>query len=128
MKAILPLLLLAAVTAAPAWAAPANPATCPEAGEQLAEYLASAKQRIGHDGEVHVEFEVDAEGRAQVIALDGSRLYRSPVRIAMTTLECQRGTPQRYVMNIRFADAAPRAVAAAASSSLAQAKPGDTPR
>jgi len=122
MKAILPLLLLAA---APAFAAPA---ACPDVNEQLSEYLASAKQRVGFDGEVRVEFEVDAEGRAQLLALDGSRLYRSPVRIAMSTLECQRGTPQRYVLNIRFADPAPRAVAAAASATLAQAKPGDTPR
>ncbi|KQV61027.1 hypothetical protein ASC95_06315 [Pelomonas sp. Root1217] len=125
MKAILPLLLLAACSASPAFAAPA---TCPQVGEQLSEYLASAKQRVGSDGEVRVEFEVDADGHARLLALDGSRMYRSPVRIAMTTLECQRGTPQRYVLNIRFADPAPRAVAAAASSTLAQARPGDTAR
>lgn len=125
MKAILPLLLLAA---APAFAAPAHPATCPDAGEQLSEYLASAKQRVGFDGAVRVEFEVDAQGRTQLISLEGSRQYRSPVRIAMGALECQRGTPQRYVVNIRFADPAPRAVAAAASATLAQARPGDTPR
>ena len=118
MKAILPLLLLAA---APAFAAPA---ACPQVAEQLSETLASAKQRIGHDGEVRVEFEVDAQGRAQLVALDGSRSYRTPVRLAMDTLECQRGTPQRYVLNIRFADpmtvlaAAP---APAASATIAQA-------
>lgn len=117
MKALLPLLLIAA---APAFAAPA---ACLQVSEQLSEYLASAKQRIGFEGEVRVEFEVNAEGRAQLVALDGSRLYRSPVRIAMQTLECQRGTPQRYVLNIRFADPMPRAVAAAASATLAQAKP-----
>jgi hypothetical protein len=131
MKAILPLLLLAAFTASPAFAAPANPANaaiCPEASEQLSEYLASAKQRVGFEGEVRVEFEVDADGHTRVLALDGSRMYRSPVRIAMQTLECQGGTPQRYVLNIRFDDPAPRAVAAAASATLAQAKPGDTPR
>lgn len=124
MKAVLPLLMLAA---APAFAAPANPATpatCPQVGEQLSEYLASAKQRIGADGEVRVEFEVDARGRAQIVALDGTRHYRTPVRIAMDSLDCQRGTPQRYVLNIRFADpmammaAAP---ASAASSTVAQA-------
>jgi hypothetical protein len=90
MKAILPL-LLAALTVSPAFAAPAHPARpanavtpaiCPEASEQLSEYLASAKQRVGFDGEVRVEFEVDANGRAKVLALDGSRRYRSPVRIA----------------------------------------------
>lgn len=113
MKAILPLLLLAA---APAFAAPA---TCPEVGEQLSEYLASAKQRVGSDGEVRVEFEVDAEGRTRLLALDGSRQYRSPVRIAMQTLDCQRGTPQRYVLNIRFAD--PMAVMAATPASAASA-------
>ena len=123
MKAMLPLLLLLA--AAPVFA---NPAACPEVGEQLSEYLASAKQRIGSDGEVRVEFEVDAQGRTQLIALDGSRQYRGPVRIAMSALECQRGTPQRYVVNIRFADPAPRAMASAASATLARARPGDTPR
>ncbi len=116
MKKLLPLLLLAAGPAAFA-----TPATCPEAGAQLAEYLASAKQRIGHEGAVRVEFEVDADGRARLLAMDGSRIYRAPVRIAMQSLECQSGTPQRYVLNIRFADYAPPSVAAAASESLAQA-------
>lgn len=116
MKNLLPLLALAA---APAFAAPA---ACPQVGEQLTEYLASAKQRVGLDGEVQVEFEVGADGRAQLIALDGSRQYRSPVRIAVSSLDCQRGTPQRYVLNIRFTDPAPRAVAAAASATLAQAR------
>lgn len=118
----LSLLLLAT---APAFAAPAH---CPEVGEQLSEYLASAKQRVGFDGEVRVEFDVDAQGRTSLISLDGSRQYRSPVRMAMSSLDCQRGTPQRYVVNIRFADPAPRSVAAAASATLAQARPGDTPR
>lgn len=122
MKAILPLLLLAA---APAFAAPA---ACTDVGEQLSEYLASAKQRVGFDGEVRVEFEVDAEGHTRLISLDGSRQYRSPTRIAVNSLDCQRGTPQRYVLNIRFAEPAPRAVAAAASSTLAQAKPAESSR
>ena len=115
MKTLLPLLLLAA---APAFAAPA---ACPQVGEQLSEYLASAKQRVGFDGEVRVEFEVGADGRAQLVALDGSRIYRSPVRIALQALDCEGGTPQRYVLNIRFADPSPRTVAAAASATLAQA-------
>ncbi|MGM9483593.1 hypothetical protein ACS5PN_20510 [Roseateles sp. NT4] len=123
MKAILPLLLLVAV---PAFAAPANPDTCPQVGEQLSEYLASAKQRIGSDGEVRVEFEVDARGRAQIVALDGTRRYRAPVRIAVDSLDCQRGAPGRYVLNIRFAD--PMATmaalpASAASATIAQASP-----
>lgn len=125
MKAFLPLLLLAALPASSALAAPAR---CPEVGEQLSEYLAGARQRIGFDGEVHVEFEVDARGRTRLIALDGSRVYRAPVRIAVDTLDCQRGEPQRYVLNIRFADPAPRSVAAAASATLAQASPADNAR
>lgn len=115
--------LLFALLFAPFSTAFAAPAACPEAGAQLAESLASAKQRIVHDGEVRVEFEVDAGGRARLLALDGSRVYRTPVRIAMQALECQGGTPQRYVLNIRFADRAPSAVAASASASLAQATP-----
>jgi hypothetical protein len=115
MKAIFPLLL----AAAPAFAAPAEPATCPQVGEQLSEYLASAKQRIGSDGEVRVEFEVDARGRAQILALDGTRNYRTPVRIAVDSLDCQRGTPQRYVLNIRFVD--PMTVMAAAPGRAASA-------
>jgi len=120
MKFALPLLLLAA---APAYAAPAAPASCPQVTEQLSEYLASAKQRIGHDGEVRVEFEVGVQGRAQIVALDGSRNYRASVRTAVDSLDCERGTPQRYVLNIRFTDpmnvlaAAP---AAAASGNVAQ--------
>jgi len=113
MKAILPLLLLAA---APAFAAPA---ACPQVGAQLSEYLASAKQRIGSDGEVRVEFDVDAKGRAQIVALDGTRSYRTPVRIAVDSLDCEGGMPQRYVLNIRFVD--PMTVMAAAPASAASA-------
>jgi len=50
MRTLLPLLLLA--ISPTAFANPANPAICPEAGLQLTEYLASAGQRIVHDGEV----------------------------------------------------------------------------
>lgn len=120
MKTCLPLLLLAA---APAFAAPS---TCPQVAEQLSEALASAKQRVGRDGEMRVEFEVDAQGQARVVSMDGTRSYRTPVRIAVDTLDCDRGTPQRYVLNIRFAEPV-RAMAAAspASATLAQ---GSSPR
>lgn len=122
MKTLLPLLLLAA---APAFAAPA---VCRDAADQLSEYLASAKQRIDRDGEVRVDFEVDASGRARALSLDGSRPYRTPVRLAISSLDCERGTPQRYVATIRFADAAPRSMAAA-SATLAEVRPAmpDTP-
>lgn len=120
MKTLLPLLLLAATPAFAGPAVPAVPAICPQAGEQLTEYLASARQRIGFDGEVRVEFNVDAAGRPQLVALSGSRVYQAPVRSAVQTLDCQRGTPQRYVLNIRFADRVPPAVAVAASAALAQ--------
>jgi len=121
---ILPLLFPLLLSAAPAFADPASaapPAACPDAAEQLSEYLASAKQRVGADGEVNVVFEVGANGRTQLVGLQGSRQYMTPVRIAMDTLECRAGTPQRFVLNIRFADPAPRAMAAAASATLAQA-------
>lgn len=109
MKKLLMLLLAASSTAF------ADPAACPEAGAQLTESLAGAKQRIVHDGEVRVEFEVDADGRPRLLALDGSRVYRTPVRIALQSLACQGGTPQRYVLNIRFADRATPPVAASAA-------------
>ncbi len=119
MKALLTLpFLIATATAF------ANPATCPQAAEQLTEYLASAKQRIGFDGEVRVAFDVDAAGRPQPVALSGSRIYQAPVRTAVYSLDCQRGTPQRYVLNIRFAEPTPVPQAvAAASSTLAQSHP-----
>ena len=126
MKAILPLLLLAA---APAFADPTGPsvgaaADCPLVGEQLSEALASAKQRVGRDGEVRVEFDVDARGRARLVHVNGTRAYRTPVRIAMDALDCRAGTPQRYVLNIRFAEPmSAAAMAAAASATLAQASP-----
>ena len=115
MKAIVSLLL----AALPAAVAHAEPAACPAANEQLGEYLASAKQRIGNDGEVRVEFDVDAQGRARIVTLDGTRRYRTPVRIAVDSLDCQRGAPQRYVLNIRFVD--PMTVMAAAPASAASA-------
>jgi hypothetical protein len=104
MKLFLALLLTTA-TAASAQ----TPAACPALAEQLSELLASAKQRIGRDGQVRVEYAVDAQGRAQLLTLDGERIYRTPVRIAMQDLQCSAGTPQRYVLNIRFADPSPAA-------------------
>jgi hypothetical protein len=117
MKPVLPLLLLAA---APAFA---DPAACPQVTEQLTELLAGAKQRIGAEAEMRVEFEVDAKGRAHLLGMQGRRQYRVPVRIAMDSLDCEAGTPQRYVLNIRFADPVPPMAAAAASATLAQAAP-----
>jgi hypothetical protein len=98
-------LLLTAATAASAQ----TPAACPGLAEQLPELLASAKQRIGRDGHVRVEYAVDAQGRAQLLTLDGERAYRTPVRIAMQGMQCQVGAPQRYVLNIHFADPGPAA-------------------
>ena len=129
MKFLLPLLI---ITAAPAAFAQADtPARCAQLGDQLTEYLASARQRIGQDGEVRIAFDVDARGRTQLHEVDGTRRYLTPVRIAVNSLDCQAGTPQRYVLHIRFADASttlaalPAPVASAASGSLAQAA---TPR
>lgn len=118
MKTLLALLFIAA---APAFAAPAP---CAQLGEQLSESLASARQRVDRDGLVRVAFDVDAEGRARVVSVEGSRNYRTPVRLAVDSLECQRGEPQRYVLDIRFADLRPALAAApasAASATLAQA-------
>jgi len=120
MKPRLLLLPLLSLAAAPAFAAPA---ACPQVSEQLTELLASAKQRIGSEAEMRVEFEVDAQGRAHLLGLQGKRQYRVPVRLAMDSLDCEAGTPQRYVLNIRFADPAPLAMAAAASATVAQAAP-----
>lgn len=122
MKAAFSLLL----AALPASFAHAEPAACPAAAEQFSEYLASAKQRVGFDGEVRVEFEVGADGRARLRQLQGSRAYLSPVRNAVDSLDCRGGTPQRYVLDIRFAEPAPRHMAAAASATLAQAGRADT--
>ncbi|MBL8279848.1 MAG: hypothetical protein JNL93_24495 [Pelomonas sp.] len=121
MKALLPLLLVAAQ---PAFAQTADAARCPQAGEQLSEYLASARQRIGDDGEVRVEFDVDARGRAQLRSVDGTRRYLTPVRIAVDSLDCQAGAPQRYVLHVRFADRSPTLAsqpASAASATVARA-------
>ncbi len=107
-------------------AALAKPAACPQVAEQLSESLASARQRIRADGDVRVEFDVSAAGRAQLVTVQGTRLYRTPVRTAVDTLECRAGVPQRYVLNIRFADPAPQVMASAASATLAQVRRPDT--
>ncbi len=75
---------------------------------------------------MRLEFEVDAQGQARVVSMQGPRNYRTPVRIAVDTLDCDGGTPQRYVLNIRFEEPV-RALAAAspASATLAQ---GSSPR
>lgn len=122
MKSLLPLLLIAA--APTAFAQTDTASRCPQVADQLSEYLASARQRIGQDGDVQVAFEVDARGRAQLQTVDGTRRYRTPVRNAVASLDCQAGAPQRYVLHIRFADASPTLAsspAAAASATLAQA-------
>jgi hypothetical protein len=98
---------LALAQPAPTPSAPFQSADCPQLDEQLPELLASAKQRVGRDGGVRVEFEVDAQGRARPIQIDGDRPYRSAVRLAMDAVECRPGRPQRYVLNIRFEDPPP---------------------
>lgn len=126
MKALLPLLLIAATPAA--FAHPDTPARCPQADEQLMESLASAKQRIAQDGDVRVEYEVDARGRAELRSVDGTRRYRTPVRIAISSLECQAGAPQRYVLHIRFADRSPTLASLPASAASATVAQADAPR
>lgn len=129
MKALLPLLLLAAVPAA--FAQSSAPARCAQAGDQLAEYLASARQRIAQEGEVRVAYEVDAQGRAQLLSVDGTRRYLTPVRNAVDSLDCQAGAPQRYVLHIRFADGSPtlaRAAAPVAPAAPASVAQADTSR
>ncbi|MFG6463671.1 hypothetical protein ACG04Q_19005 [Roseateles sp. DXS20W] len=105
MKALLPLMPLL-LAAAPAFATPATPASCPAAGDQLADALDAAKRRVGRDAEVRVLFEVGADGRARLVNLQGSRQYQTPVRLAVGELQCQPGTPQQYVLDIRFAEPA----------------------
>lgn len=110
------LAMLACGTALAAPQAPSAPATCPLAAEQLPELLASSMQRIGREGEVRAEFEVNAKGRVQPLWVDGHRLYRGQVRTALYSLDCKGGMPQRYVLNIRFAVPAPPASLAKASA------------
>lgn len=116
MKSILAVALL---TASAASATSAAPVACPQAAEQLPELLASAMQRIGAEGQVRAEFEVDAQGRVQPITVDGSRRYRGQVRTALYSLDCSGTAPQRYVLNIRFADPAPASAASMAKAPAA---------
>lgn len=81
-----------------------RPSVCPAVQEQLAELLASSQQRIGREADLSAEFEVDAQGRARALTVQGPRRYHSPVRIAVSSLDCQGGRPQRYALNLRFAD------------------------
>jgi hypothetical protein len=120
-----PALLSLALTFAtlPAFAQ-ARPADCPQLDEQLAELLAGAKQRVGREADMRVEFDVDERGRARLVSVDGARNYRSAVRLAMDGVECRGGQPQRYVLTIRFEDpstALARAPQGPASQALAQA-------
>lgn len=109
----------ALLMAAAPWAhAAPTPAHCPEVHDQLTEALAAAKQRVGRDGLVRVDFEVDAQGRARAVALDGTRRYLTPVRLAVPSLQCTAGAPQRYVLEVRFADSP------APTPMLAQARGG----
>ncbi len=101
------LTLLAALGASPAHA---EPASCSKASEQLADSLDGAMRRVGREAELTAEFEVDAQGRVQRPMVQGERGYRWPVRLAVEMLDCQAGTPQRYVVSIRFTDPAHAAV------------------
>lgn len=97
----------------------AEPAACHQAAEQLPELLATPMQRIGSEGEVRAEFEVNARGQVRPISVDGHRRYRSFVRSALYSLDCKGGTPQRYVLNIRFAETAPTSLAKASAPMIA---------
>ncbi|PND38263.1 hypothetical protein C1O66_12515 [Paucibacter aquatile] len=81
-----------------------RPSVCPAVQEQLAELLASSQQRIGREADLSAEFEVDAQGRARALSVQGPRRYHSPVRIAVSSLDCKGGRPQRYALNLRFSD------------------------
>lgn len=119
---VLPFILLLA--ALPALAQDKAPAACPRAAEQLPELLASAMQQRMHEaGEVRVEYEVTAEGRLLPLSIEGHRPYRTPVRIALSSLDCHAGQAQRYLMNVRFAG--PQH--AAAATVLATATPPSKP-
>ena len=106
--AVLALALLAAPFTAHAAVVP-GAAACPAAHEQLPELLASSMQRIAREAELRAEFEVDAGGRVRPISVTGAPRYHSPVRLALSSLECHGGAPQRYVVNIRFSGWVPGA-------------------
>lgn len=108
-----PLAFAAMAILATSSAAHAEPASCPNVSEQLADMLDGAMKRVGREGELTAEFEVDARGQVQQPTVEGPRGYRWPVRMAVEMLDCQAGTtPQRYVVSIRFTDPARRSVEA----------------
>lgn len=117
MKALLSTLCtVAALACAPAMADTATAATepCPQLSAQLADLLALPYKRIATDGAVRVEFEVDANGRAQVQTMAGEREYRTAVRSAMRRVSCNAGVPQLYAVDIVFSDAPSRRTFASA--------------
>ena len=122
---VLALATLAAFAATPAFA---DPASCPTASEQLADLLDGTMKRVGREGELTAAFDVDAEGHVQAAAVEGPRSYRWPVRQAIGMLDCQAGTPQRYVVSIRFTDPARHSVDAKPPVAVAVALAASTPR
>jgi hypothetical protein len=124
MKALLSTVLAAAaLSSAPAFADPASASTqpCPQIAAQLGDLLALPYKRIGVDGAVRLEFEVDASGRAQAAVIQGQREYRSAVRSALRRVSCNAGSPDRYVIDIHFNEQPTRTFASAARVVLAQA-------
>ncbi|TXI25341.1 MAG: TonB family protein [Roseateles sp.] len=103
MTRLIALCLLALTGTAQATPAPAH---CPQAGPQLDELLASTMTRHGREGEVRLEFSVDASGRAEARSVVGPRPYAGAVRRAVEALQCQPGEPHLYAIRIRF-DAPP---------------------
>lgn len=99
--AVLALALLAAPFTAHA-AVASGTAACPAAREQLPELLASSMQRIDREAELRAEFEVDEGGRVRPISVTGARRYHSPVRLALASLDCHGGVPQRYAVDLQF--------------------------
>ncbi|HEY4079760.1 MAG TPA: hypothetical protein VGM81_03620 [Burkholderiaceae bacterium] len=95
----------------------ADAAVCPQLAQDLPELLASAMPGVGPDGEVRASFDVDARGVVRSISLEGTRRYQSRVRTALESLECTGGTPQRYVLKIRFAAPTPSMTRASAATS-----------
>lgn len=124
MKALLSTLCaVAALACAPAMADTGTAAhePCPQLSAQLADLLALPYKRIAADGAVRVEFEVDAQGRAQVQALEGERQYRTAVRAAMRRVSCSAGAPHLYAVDIVFSEQPSRTFASAPRIVVAQA-------
>ncbi len=117
---------LAVLAALGAATAHADPASCPNASEQLADSLDGVMRRVGQEAELTVQFDVDARGRVQRPAVEGLRSYRWPVRMAVEMLDCKAGTPQQYVVSIRFTD--PLRQSVEAKPPVAVAVAASTPR